>query len=127
VRQHEDRRPNAAFPQLPADLQTVAAWEHDVEDDGVVRRRPGHPECFLPCPRDVGGVAFLDETAADERRHLGLVLDYERAHALIVVTTRPIVLASVKSACVTASVVSFDETTMRPKTGGSHRGLMGDP
>jgi hypothetical protein len=82
--QHEDRRPHAGLPQLPADVEAVAAGQHHVQQDGVVRGRAGHPEGVLAAARDVGGVALLDQAAADERRHLQLVFDDQRSHGFIV-------------------------------------------
>jgi hypothetical protein len=54
-------------------------------------------------------MALLDQAPADERRHLVLVFDDQRAHDLIV------------------SVGSADETAMRASATCSHLGLMGDP
>ena len=62
--------------------------QHHVEDDDVVRRRPRHPQRLVPGAGDVGGVALLHETAPEQRRHLQLVLDDQRAHAHIVALLR---------------------------------------
>jgi hypothetical protein len=51
-------------------------------------------------------MALLDQTPADERRHLVLVLDDQRTHDLIV------------------RLRGADETAMRRR---SHRRLMGEP
>jgi len=46
----------------------------------VVLRRAGHPECVLALDRDVGGEALFAQPAADQARHLDLVLDDQHAH-----------------------------------------------
>ena len=79
--QHQHRHPDARPAQLAAGLEAVAAREHHVEDDRVVGVRLGHPERVVAGGRDVRGVALLGEPAADEARHLQLVLDNKNAHA----------------------------------------------
>jgi hypothetical protein len=78
--QHQHRRPDALGAQAPADLEAVDARQHHVEDHGVVGRGLGHPDGVLALDRDVGGQSLLAETAADQARHLHLVLDDEHPH-----------------------------------------------
>ncbi len=86
-REHEDRRPHALVAETAADLEAVAAREHDVEEDRVVRRRHRHPERVLPAPGDVRGVALLAQAAGEQVRELLLVLDHEHAHGSIVLAS----------------------------------------
>ena len=63
-----------------ARLEAVDARQHDVEDDRVVLRRLGHPERVLALDRDVGGEPLVAQPAADQARHLDLVLDDQHPH-----------------------------------------------
>ena len=69
-----------ARPDVAQDLETGAARQHQVEDDGVVvdgaRLLPGHGAVA----QDVDGVAFLGEAALDETGDLVIVFDYEDSH-----------------------------------------------
>ena len=44
---------------------------------------PGHPDGVVAGARDVDRVALLDQAAAEQVRHLQLVLDDQDPHALI--------------------------------------------
>jgi hypothetical protein len=79
-RQDDDGQRGLARPDVAQDLETGAARQHQVEDDGVVvdgtRLLPGHGAF----PQDVDGVPFLGEAALDETGDLVIVFDYEDAH-----------------------------------------------
>jgi len=78
--QHQDGRPDTISAQAPADLDAVDARERDVQDEHVVTARLRHPERVLAAARDVHRGPLLDEAAADQGRHLDVVLDYEQPH-----------------------------------------------
>jgi hypothetical protein len=79
-RQYDDGQRGLAGPDVAQDLETGAARQHQVEDDGVVvdgpRLLPGHGALT----QDVDGVTFLGEAALDETGDLVIVFDYENSH-----------------------------------------------
>jgi hypothetical protein len=83
-RQHQHRSPDPTLAQLAADLHAVEPGKHEVEDDGVVLDRGGHPERVVARARDVRRVALLDQPAPQQAGHLQLVFDDEDAHGPIV-------------------------------------------
>jgi hypothetical protein len=82
--QHQYRGPGAGFAQPPASLEAVDPSEHHVEDDRVVGRSLGHPQCVLPPDRHVGRQSLLVQPATDQPRHLDLVLHDQHAHVTMV-------------------------------------------
>ena len=84
-REHQHRRPDAPLAQSPAHLDPVEAGQHQVEHDRVVLRGRPQRERIVARPRDVDSVPLLDEAAAQQARHLELVLDHEYSHARIVI------------------------------------------
>ena len=86
--QHQHRRPDALLANPPADLDPVEPGQHQVEDDRVVLGRGRHPHRVVAGPRDVDGVALLDEASPQEGRHLELVLDDQDAHAPLIVAPK---------------------------------------
>ena len=69
--------------RLPAGLEAVHAGEHHVEDDRVVGGAPRHPQRVFAVRRDVGGEALVAQTTLEDPGHLGLILDDQDAHGLI--------------------------------------------
>jgi hypothetical protein len=78
--QHEDGRPHARIPKLPAGLEAGQPGEHDVEHDRLVRMCLCHPHRVLARDGDVGRVSLLDQTPVEETGHLQFVLDDQDAH-----------------------------------------------
>ena len=78
--QHQDRRPDAVVAQAAAGLEAVDARQHHVEDDRVVLGGARHPQRVLAARRHVRDDPLLAQAAADQRRHLHLVLDDQHPH-----------------------------------------------
>ena len=73
-------------PQTPADLEAVETGQHHVEQHEVEVRERGHGQRVLTGGGDLDHVATLGEPAAEKVSHLGLVLDDQHPHTLIVGT-----------------------------------------
>ena len=67
-------------PDVAQDLETGAARQHQVEDDGVVVDGPRLLPRHGALTQDVDGVSFLGEAALDETGDLVIVFDDEDSH-----------------------------------------------
>jgi hypothetical protein len=79
-RKHEDGAPSTGLAQPPADLEAVDVWQHQVQDDRVVRVLATQPDRVLPPPGHVHRVPLLLEGAFEQAGHLDLVLDHQDPH-----------------------------------------------
>ncbi len=66
--------------QAPAGLEAVDPRQHHVEDDRVVLGGAGDPERVLAAPATSTARPSSLQPAADQRRHLRLVLDDQNVH-----------------------------------------------
>jgi hypothetical protein len=70
----------AELSQTADDFQTVAPWQHDVEDEKVEGLRLSKEEAILARRRDGDRVLFAFQPMLDGSRQLGFVFNDQNSH-----------------------------------------------
>ncbi len=83
-RQHQDGYAMPSLAETPANLKTVHAGDHNVENDEVVGVDVGLVESVLAGGRGVYGVGLFAQTPYDEALDAWIVLDQQDSHPCII-------------------------------------------
>jgi hypothetical protein len=79
--EHKYGRTRTACAQIAKDIESAAAWEHDVEEYGVVLVGRGHIEALGPIGCDIHSVPLLPEALAKDAGESQIVFNDEYAHS----------------------------------------------
>ena len=79
-REHQDRGPDAGGPEVGADLEAVAAGQHDVEHDQVEGALGGPPQAVEAVSGDLDAEALGFQAPLDGGGDLGVVLHQQQLH-----------------------------------------------
>ena len=78
--QHQDRDAHALTPETAADLEAIDSWQHQVEQDDVIRDRLGSDERFLAVIDGVRGDAGVFESASNAAGQAMIVFHDQDSH-----------------------------------------------